>query len=254
MAHSPLIPKAGFRDVLAKLERANESIQNLNSEIVAFLKERPEGVFSENKQQAAIELTKFHVERGIPPRFAVIAGEIAHHLRSCLDYIAWLLSTEGYRRDHERSISFPIVTEKPRNKDERASYRRKVKGILSKDARSLIERLQPYNTGNPPEDPLAVLNELDREDKHHTLVLVVVAWDMTFSVPLSLLSTFTISPFYGQVERPNPALAAKPKVEFCPNIAFGQIGRWKGGPVIQALTHLLDTVKDDLQRFSELQT
>jgi hypothetical protein len=117
--------------VYEKLKRADESIQNLNSEIVAFLKERPEGGFSEDKQQAARELTEFYARRGIPLRFGVIAGEIAHHLRSCLDYIAWVLSTEGYRRDHERSISFPIATEKPRTKDELAGYGRKIKGDIA---------------------------------------------------------------------------------------------------------------------------
>lgn len=167
-------------------------------------------------------------------------------MRSCLDHIAWLLSSDQYRLDHERWIAFPTATEKPRSKDEVASYSRKVEGILSKDARGVLERLQPYNAANPADDPLAILHELDREDKHHTLVLIVPDWNMTFSFSLSVLSTFVISPFYGQEEWRNPALAAKPKLELAPYVAFAQFGQRKGEAVIPALTYLLDTVSNDV--------
>ncbi|MGA7548588.1 MAG: hypothetical protein WBP65_06155 [Candidatus Sulfotelmatobacter sp.] len=235
-----------------KLKRAEESIQNLDSEIVAFLSKRPKGGFSDDKQKAAKELVEFHTKRGIPLRFGVIAGEIAHHLRSSLEHIAWLLSTDQYRLDHQRWIGFPIAAVKPTTKDELTTYGRQVKGILSEDARALIERLQPYNAANPADDPLAILHELDREDKHQTLALIVCDWNMTVSIPLSALSTFVISPFYGQEEWRDSRLAAKPKFELAPYVAFAQLGRWKGEAVIPALTHLLNTVKDDIKMFAEL--
>ena len=241
-----------------KLKRAEESIQNLNSEIVAFLSERPEGGFSGDKENVAKELAEFHAKRGIPLRFGVIAGEIAHHLRSSLEHVVWLLSAGQYRLDHPRWIGFPIATVKPTTKNELTTYGRQVKGILSSDARALVERLQPYNAANPADDPLAILHDLDREDKHQTLTLMVCAWNATFSFPLSTSSSLMIprSPFYKQVEAEgwlSLPLASKPKLDFTPYVAFAQIGRWKGESVIPTLTHLLNTVKDDpLQRFAEL--
>lgn len=80
MGNELLLDSEQLAGVYEKLKRADESIQNLNSEIVAFLKERPKGGFSEDKQQAARELAEFHTKRGIPLRFGVIAGEIVHPL------------------------------------------------------------------------------------------------------------------------------------------------------------------------------
>src|SRR6266404_964011 len=99
MAATLLSPEQ-LAGVHEKLKRAEESIRDLNSQIVAFLRERPEGGFSHDKQKAAKEFAEFHAKRVIPLRFGVIAGEVIHHLRSSLEHIAWMLSTDGYRRDY----------------------------------------------------------------------------------------------------------------------------------------------------------
>src|SRR5437868_2335967 len=97
--------------IYAKLERADENIRNLNTEITSFLGEKPAGGFSEEQQKRLAEWAEFHAKRGVPPRFGVLAGEIAHLLRSSLDNIAWILSSDSYRKSHERSIGFPIFVE-----------------------------------------------------------------------------------------------------------------------------------------------
>ncbi len=237
--------------VYEKLKRADETIQKLNSEIDFFLKKCPEGRFSDDKQKAAKELIEFHTKRGIPLRFGVLAGEIIHHLRSSLEHVAWMLSSEQHRLDDPTGIAFPIFTEEPKKK-ELARYCRNIEGIESPDARALIKQLQPYKAPNPTDDPLAILHELDREDKHHTLILIVCAWNLTVSIPLSILTTSTISPFYGQTERHGFPLTVKPQFEFAPYIAFTQIGGWKGESVIPVLTVLLNKVRDVVRKFSEL--
>jgi integrase len=70
-------------DIREKLKRANEHIHNLDTEITAFLREHPDKPVTDDEHKAEEELWKFYVQRGIPPRFSVIAGEIVHHLRSC---------------------------------------------------------------------------------------------------------------------------------------------------------------------------
>lgn len=235
-----------------KLKRAEESIGDLNSLIVAFLKESPEGGFSDDKQKAAKELAEFHAKRVIPLRFGVIAGEVIHHLRSSLEHIVWMLSNEAYRRDYPTRIGFPVKDTKPATKDELASYDRQVKGISDAGALALIERLQPYNAPNPADDPLTILHGLSNEDKHHTLILVVSSWNLAFTIPTALFRTVAIVGLDDKKEWLDPALTAKPKLEFSPYIAFAQIGGWKGEAVIPVLTVLLDKVRDIVGRFSEL--
>lgn len=248
----PLLSPEQLAGIYEKLNRAEESIADLNSQIVAFLKERPEGGFSDDKQKAAKELAEFHAKRVIPLRFGVIAGEVIHHLRSSLEHIAWMLSNEAYRRDYPTRIGFPVKETKPTTKDELASYDRQVKGIADAGALALIENLQPYNAPNPPDDPLTILHGLSNEDKHHTLILVITSWNLAFTIPTALFRTVAIIGLDDKKEWLDPALTAKPKLEFTPQIAFAQIGRWKGEPVIPVLTRLLNAVKDDVKRFSEL--
>jgi hypothetical protein len=238
-----------------KLKRAEESIGDLNSQIVAFLKERPEGGFSDDKQKAAKELAEFHAKRVIPLRFGVIAGEVIHHLRSSLEHIAWMLSSAEYQRKHPKWIAFPIFEVDPDasgDKDKITSYNRQVKGILDKGALDLIKRLQPYNAPSPADDPLTILHSLSNEDKHHTLILVVSSWGLTFTIPTTLFRSVAIVGLDDKKEWLDPALTAKPKLEFTPQIAFAQIGRWKGEPVVPVLTELANKVRIVVERFSEL--
>src|SRR5271157_1593673 len=152
---APLLSPKQLAGIDEKLKRAEESIGDLNSQIVAFLQERPEGGLSHDKQKAAKEFAEFHAERTIPLRFGVIAGEVIHHLRSSLEHIAWMLSSVRYRERYPTRIGFPIFAVDPiaaraaGDKNKIASYNRQVKGILDKGALDLIEGLQPYKATNP---------------------------------------------------------------------------------------------------------
>jgi len=241
---------AGIRE---KLNRANENIFNLNSEISLFLKAGPDGGIAKGNQKALEKWRDFHDERKIPPRFAVLAGEIVHHLRSCLDHIAWMLSSDEYRRTNETAIAFPILTVAPSNKKAQSSYNRNIKGITGAAARGLIEELQPYRSANPIDDPLAIVHDLDRIDKHRDLVLVVPTFDMLINFPWRMLSTKMIG---GGLETGENAFVGESeheiKLQLSSHIAFAEIGGRKNQPVIPALTELANKIGDVLGRFSEL--
>ncbi len=243
-----LLTSKQFAGVQEKLKRADESIRNLNAEITAFLKP-PEGGFSKNKLKAANEFRE-HAAREIPVRFGTVAGEIAHHLRSCLDHITWLLSSDAYRRSHETAIAFPVCIKKPGKKDELSSYNRKIEGIQSVAARALIERLQPYNAANPADDPLAIIHHLDRIDKHQTIVLIAAFWNMTAQIPP--LRTWLISGFEVNQEPFFTPAADNLKLQFSQYIALGEFGERKRQPLIPALTQLADAIRDVVRMFSEL--
>ena len=76
-------------------------------------------------------------------------------------------------RRNQGKTGFPVFDDRCRFEVHGASL---IKGITG-DARTLIERLQPYNTAHPPlrNDPLFILNKLANQDKHRLLLPVVTA-------------------------------------------------------------------------------
>jgi len=244
-----ILTREDLTDIRSRLDRVDEHILNLNCEIGTFLNQRPDESLSDDKQTAAHELWGFYVKRGIPPRFSVIAGEIVHHLRSCLDNIVWLLSSERYRQSNERDIGFPICRHKALTEGKLAGYKSKVAGIESPAALALIERIQPYNAADAFDDPLEIVNELNRIDKHHNLVFVVNTVHLKISVPV--IQSVVIRPF----EREPKVLMAAPltdkmELKFTFQVAFRQFGRKENEPVIAALTHLYSAVSDVVKMFA----
>ena len=241
---------AGIRE---KLKRSDETIHNLNAEIVAFLKP-PEAGFGQDRLKAANKFAE-HASREIPLRFGMITGEIAHHLRSSLDHIVWLLSRESYRSSREgKFIGFPVLTEVPGKKDKFASYDRKIEGVTSAAARDLIKQLQPYHTANPTDDPLAIIHHLDRVDKHQTIVLIAAFWNMSAQIPPSrtwVIGGFDVNqePFFSPNRGPE---ADKLKLQFSQYIALGEFGERKRQALIPTLTQLANVVRDVVRQFSEL--
>jgi Ni,Fe-hydrogenase I large subunit len=237
--------------VYEKLKRADENIVNLNLEISEFLNEGPDRRTADDKRKAVEEWLKFHSQRDIPPRFAVLSGEILYHLRSSLDHIAWLLSTEDYRRTKKTSIAFPILS-KPPNEDEQSRYNKQVRGVAAPAARSLIEDLQPYKGEHPIDNPLTIVHKLNRIDKHRNLVLVVATFDAKIDIPKHLLTTRMIG---GGLETDKEALAEsvrKANFQMSRQVAFAQFGERKNQPVIPSLTELTNAIRNVVKIFAVL--
>ncbi len=174
-----LHPLSGVQE---KLKRANENILNLEREISLFLQQGPNPVIPNDDLEAFQEALKLHAETQIPERFSILAGEIVHHLRSCLNNIAWELSSPKKRLDDPRGIEFPIYIGKPANKSELRRYERKIEGIPAR-GRKIIEGLQPYHRApamltGPRSHPLWIIHDMDTVDKHRELILATAAFDI----------------------------------------------------------------------------
>jgi hypothetical protein len=247
----PIIAPAQSRGIFAKLERAEEDIQQLNAEITVFLKYRPGAPVGDDRNEAVHKFIDFYERREVPPRFAVIAGEVAHNLRSALDYIAWALSVEAYRGTHGGAIAFPILSEKPASAAEfRRVFSLKIEGVGSREARDLIERCQPYNARDPLNNPLLIVHDLNRIDKHRALTIVNPAWEGVATLPLSIFGGLTISPGDDVNEKfARIAAAKKAQLHFTPAIVFEHFGGERNVPVGPALTLLLNGVRDVVRRF-----
>lgn len=247
-----LLSSEQLKGVREKLERADECIRDLNTEIGAFLK-HPEAGLSEHKAKAAQKFMEHarSLAKNVPPRFGVLAGEIVHHLRSSLDHVAWMLSSErSQRAKGSNAIAFPILIEEPTDEHELRSYNRKIQGIASPDALTLIKHLQPYNATKPLDDPLAIIHEFDRIDKHHNLVIVETSWEVGFRLPLSWI----ISGSNIDTEIPSLAATRKAELKITHFVAFPQFGERKNQPVVPSLTQLLDVTRDVVGKFAALRT
>src|SRR5712692_1109554 len=242
-------PLAG---VTEKLKRADENIRNLTREIIRFLNEGPGGMIPEEDEKALQDAIDRHSKREIPHRFGVLAGEVVHHLRSSLDHIVWLLSSETYRSTNPHSIEFPILARQPTTKDEIRRYERKVKGVTSSTARTTIEGLQPYRSAIPDDDPIYIVHNMDRIDKHKELLIVFPAFNLRLDTEVldkvafhELINKTQLTPDeYAAFNR-----AVKMNTQLTTQIAFREFGKRKSQPVIPSLLQLAQFIRDVILSF-----
>jgi hypothetical protein len=226
-----------------KLKRANENIVNLDREIVRFLKPYKHGIRPNKTVQAKIATLRRLQAESISPRFSVLAGEIIHHFRSCLDHIVWHLSRSAYRERFPDRIEFPIFVEQPRDKDKIARYHRKIHGIGSIAALTMIEELQPYNGREPLDHPLSIIHNMDRFDKHRELVVVDHGVEWEFPPELLAYAMRYANPQSGPMPK-SIAIEFDKHLKLTPSIAFRQFGKRENQPVVPSLKSLESFIRN----------
>jgi hypothetical protein len=251
----------------AKIERANENIKNLGSEIAAFT-HTENYLIIRNIDHKAKECTFSALGQLIPLRFSVLAGEIIHHLRSSLDHLVWALVLQRHATPTFK-VQFPLYTIE---KEFKAAKKGGIIKGISGSAQAIIERIQPYREGSfgrsPSDHPLRILHDLNIADKH---TLLAVAVSAAF-IPSKL--QFSGKMADNQIERIIPEqwadllLRAEPggtkiltikftkmhpevlvKANFRYEVAFEQFGTREVEPVIPSLIHLRDYVTKTIKLF-----
>jgi len=242
-----------FVGINEKLKRTDENIRNLDRELRRFIKRGRYPVVPENKREITLKAIHYHKKRRIPPRFAVLAGEIVHHLRSCLDHIAWHFSLPDYRTDpvKSKSITFPICDKEPVKKNGVPCFDGKVKGIANAKARDLMGKFQPYKTTDPINDLLSILHHFDIFDKHRELVVCVSSGARKLPA--------NSEPIVESYKRAHPELTPaqvafkfKGHGKLVPQVSFRDFGRRPIQPVIPGLIELRDRVASVIVEFTKL--
>jgi hypothetical protein len=155
-----------------KLKRAQQQIQALKTDIDAFHKHRPYGIgvqFDPNTRTLAL-IAK--VWKPYDPMWGIRAGEVVHHLRSSLDHLVWELvfhKTKG-PPPKPKATKFPIHLTLEGDDGYGKNAGRAIAGVSS-EAAALIERSQPFSTGDGVANPLWALHGLSNLDKHRTIAL-----------------------------------------------------------------------------------
>jgi hypothetical protein len=168
----------------AKIERANENIKNLETEIATLVQPDPY-VAAGNVNHQRKECIFVAKAKPIPLRLSVLVGEIIQHLRSSLDHVIWALALQRHAMPHPR-IGFPIcLTEKKFEEAKKAGI---INGI-SGNAQTIVEHLQPYRSANwrttASDTPLRIIHDLNNTDKHRLLAVVISAVYVTNTIHFS---------------------------------------------------------------------
>jgi len=173
-----------------KLARAQSEINIIRSMETAFFEETKYSVVrAEHNSISGKDIYRIKID-GVPPSldWGVFIGEIAHNLRSALNYLVYQLALLNSANKPEtvagdKRLQFPIFTD-------RGDFKRKRKGaigLLTLKHQTIIEGLQPYNSVSstllPTIDlskwsgrnsPLFWLEEINNVDKHRFIHVIGV--------------------------------------------------------------------------------
>jgi hypothetical protein len=245
-----------FAGILAKLERADESVHNLHTEILSFFEKSKYPIIPDTNDERWQDSVDYHKQLVIPKRFSVLVGEIVHHLRSCLDHIVWIFSDETSRRLHENAIQFPIFSE-ALNKKTLASFERNIQGVTKPSVRKLIFDFQPYQRGSGALDhPLCIIHDMDRFDKHRELAIVNGCANLTFPSSTSAGLLAKIMSYEKREAFTSDDIAAiqravKHDAKVTPQIAFANFGNGQRQFVVPAVEYLLNSTIKVVNRFAD---
>jgi hypothetical protein len=236
----------------AKVKRAMHHVQNLKRDIEAFIDQNSYiARIEKDANTSTVRIIAKASGLSEPPiDFILLAGEVAHQLRSALDHAVYALCSLRYRRPPKHLTQFPIF-------ETAAGYktrgRPKIKDI-PRTASAYIKSVQPYHRRTAKhQHPLWMLQDLNNTDKHRLIPIAIVgAWAVhfrgtTYVKTHSLLFGPIVHPlkdgaelFVMPVPDPNLDLEVDPKLE-C-TIAFEQIGDAKLQAVIPVLKQLCSFV------------
>jgi hypothetical protein len=246
----------------AKLARATRHFDAVERALKKVTNSDPDLIPGEFDGQA--HLYVFRAQRDSLSSTAVspIVGDCVHNLRAALDYLVWELTPEAVRRSKDAArIEFPIFT-KPL--DYKAGAMKKI-GSIDPAAQAVIMQLQPFagpnsepwnpNWRDPETEPLALLYQLDKWDKHRSLNLTedniaatLVGFDqlgiMVPPTPAKLPGRYKRGAILAAAEAPlgRPEVAVYVRAAY--DISFERGGPAGGEPVIQTLNHIRQEVRN----------
>lgn len=161
----------GHRD---KLNRAKEHLDSFQRESIDWFKNYPQPLVEVEAED--LEHTLIYARDDFPSeRLGVLIGDIVQNLRQALDHLAYSLADfhSPTMTDRERESSeFPVFWSRSGWPDAKT----KKIGRLCPCAQAEIERLQPFNAGDPGYKTRSLwqLHELSRIDKHRLLLTTLL--------------------------------------------------------------------------------
>jgi hypothetical protein len=158
-----------------KIARAKEHFEALGTELLAWAQSGSMRIVKETAEEGRVHRVFVEPVAELPlERWALIAGDCVHNLRSALDSLPYeiaVMQTGQNPPPDEKLLQFPIVTDP-------TGFQNQIHRIktLSPAVRNAIEAVQPYNRPHPELPPLLqLLSFFNNQDKHRTLNVVVAS-------------------------------------------------------------------------------
>ena len=261
-----------LRGCRAKIERAHECVKNLNTEIDGFLSADPPPytIARELEKNSRDYVFIVRATKSVPDRFAVLAGEVVHHLASSLDYLFGALVTRAGNAV-EKTHYFPIYT---KTREFRIACDKGAISHISPAAQKLVRLVQPCFTPTPRDTVLAAVKELNNIDKHRLLLVLLAAGRLGDNIRIGREDEVMVD-IHGQPPRivgfgdasmvevtkdgeeffriklaaPTPKFEAN--AEFAAQVVFAQCGLTKLVPIADALPAMVAGVTHTINLFRE---
>ncbi|MGB6771764.1 MAG: hypothetical protein WBF51_07140 [Candidatus Dormiibacterota bacterium] len=267
-----------LRAIQTKVERAKKHVNDLESEVHAFLATNPYEVGAKRDPDTRKPLHYLVGVRDTPIEAATLAGDAIQNLRSALDHLVHHLIQVGTGRSGPFYHSeFPIF-------DSAAEYKagkgRKVQGA-SPEAVKAIDALKPYKGGN---DTLWQLHKLNLVDKHRFLITIGSAFrsvdlggsgfrELIASLPpdnpirqglTEMLQAKPVHVFFSPADRTFPLKAGDILFEGAPDeepdeylefrfeVAFGEPHILEGEPLLETVHQMAELVGNIVVTFKPL--
>jgi hypothetical protein len=224
---------------VAKLARAEEHLQNLKVQVNDFLgNDESNRIVNDFDTDPNYLIVRAIPLLSTPVDFYILTGEILYHCRAALDYLACQL-TEANKTIVDDYTEWPIFTD-PAKFGKIGSFTWGVERKIGKiDARhqQMIRDEQPFARwhGQPDQDPLAILYELARLDRHRFLHMSQVTATLsrvTIEPPEVAARLRRVSTTYGPLEEntevlryailQGPETQMKVQCDVRLNVAFSQ--------------------------------
>jgi hypothetical protein len=179
----------------AKLDRADEVLATLEKEWRDFVNTNPYSAEVHEQPDTGWVNVYIDFSAEAPVRLSILAGEVAHEVRSTLEHMVWALAVKHLEREptekEAREITFPVAPN--REAFDSAHTRR----YLGEDAWAVLEDAQPYKGPHGPDaHPLGFLHWFNRIDKHRT-----VHASATFPEPYAIERIVHWNPEAGLIEK-----------------------------------------------------
>jgi hypothetical protein len=242
-----------------KLDRAQEHLLSIDSEIASYLDREPYKLIRNvQPSDQKLVLIEFHVITEPDERIGVIVGDCLHNLRSALDHLACYLVTKN-KGMITKKTQFPILDVRPTDKKTGQPLRPKIDGGVADNVLTVIDLLQPYqNKRDAHRHPLWLLSELSNADKHRLLhVAIACLGNPKFRITLPDGTVWDGQPSVRIAHHETPLFAIKLPQAFDVTL-YGQMqvetqgsafiglkesGPWDGVPVTLLLNQILKFVR-----------
>lgn len=247
----------GIAQVELKIDWAQRHFEFLRAEVFEYVKTDPCKFRIERYSPLHDKAWgRFIAEPDFPECVPLMIGDVLQSTHSSLDYLICELVRVG-KEEPGISNQFPIT--ESRGLFEEEIGRKRLRGVPF-DAITVIERLQPYNTGqHANESPLFALKTLTNRHKHRNLLVAALAArqapadiqvmkidGVTYAqAPLSILE----NPFDFNAEiGPFEVVGTQVKMEgyFASVVAFSEALPYKGREVTSLVGWICRSVRDDI--------